>query len=73
MTEEMFIFLDRLVSLDGFARRVDLPLATRAQDKARTRCKKLGYAHFVAPYWRITLDGRGVLAEEISNRAGSVA
>ncbi|TMV05001.1 hypothetical protein FGI60_02825 [Brucella haematophila] len=63
LTEEDRKFLSCLKSDGGPTGSWSIPTATRAQDRARTRAKKYGWAVFdrKAWAWRITDAGRQAL------------
>jgi len=55
--DEMRRFLSAIIKQGGMASRGELPIATRAQDKARKAAKRLGLAEYVTGGWRITPAG----------------
>lgn len=55
-------FLETLVRRGGLATRSELPLADRAQDRARQKCRREGLAVFESPHWGITAKGRAALS-----------
>ena len=55
-------FLERLASLPQGARRPDLPLADRTQNRIRQSCRRFGWTVYVDGGWRITPLGRKALA-----------
>lgn len=60
VTDEMRKFLVALKVAGGSAngRRARMPLATREQDRARQKCKRLGLAYYSGGEWHITDAGR---------------
>ena len=60
---EMSKFLSALKMSGGSAngRRIRMPLASREQDRARKKCKKLGLAFYSNGEWHITAAGREAL------------
>jgi hypothetical protein len=63
MDGEMLSFLGRLISCEGRCSRDQLPPADRPQDRARQKCKRLGWATYSDSYWRITGSGRRAVAD----------
>jgi hypothetical protein len=55
---EMQRFLTAIVLAGGSASRKHLPLATRVQDKVRSRAKYLGWVVYKDCKWHITDKGR---------------
>jgi hypothetical protein len=55
---EMQRFLTAIVLAGGSASRKHLPLATRVQDKVRSKAKYLGWAVYKDGEWHITDKGR---------------
>lgn len=56
-------FLQTLVNLEDVATSRQCGLATRQKDRARQRCRKLGYVVFAGGVWAITTKGKEALAE----------
>jgi len=66
MTDEDKRFLQSLKGDGSPTLGYRLPLATRAQDRARTRAKKNGWAEFDRSVWqwRLTDAGRAALSDD---------
>ena len=63
---EMQKFLTAIVLRGGSASRKHLPVADRAQDKARTKAKRLGWVEFRDGAWHITDKGRAAHQPQLS-------
>lgn len=67
---EIIDFLSALLRAGGTAKRTQLPLTTRAQDRARQTCREAGWASYNkatgAYRWSITDLGRRVYSELIN-------
>ena len=64
ITDEMRKFLIALRLCGGSAngRRPHMPMASRAQDRARQKCKRFGLAYYSDGEWHITKAGRAASA-----------
>ena len=58
MDKLMEEFLRRILEYGGAATSQECHLATRERDRARQKCRRLGYVVFGGGYWRITESGR---------------
>jgi hypothetical protein len=58
-----FLLALRLCGGSANGRRWRMPLASREQDRARRKCKKLKLAYFVNGEWHITTEGREALTK----------
>lgn len=56
-------FLQRIVDCDGAASSFRIGIfVTRAEDRARQRCRRAGHVFFKSDLWHITPAGRAYLA-----------
>ncbi len=61
LTDEDRNFLRAIVQYSGAATPRECPSASRPQDRARQKCKRLGLVTYEGGYWRITDLGRAIL------------
>lgn len=59
-------FLTNIVAAGNKAVRAQLAPATRQEDRARQRCRRLGLVEYAAPFWKITAAGIAAIEAEKS-------